>query len=375
LFFPQVIIFHFTPNNTINYLNSMKSSYLLFNLASIALLISPTAASQLQALPANQSPATENAKSVSNNRELPPLPNIQFIPPKTQPTIVNPRDTPTNNGFTPSGKQMLGVDNQIKALMKKYNSLAPGMFFVDLQTGDYLDINGDKAFPAASTIKLPILIALFQDIEAGKIRLDETLVMRRDLVAGGSGNMQSMRTGSKFTVLQTATKMMTISDNTATNMIIDRLGGFKILNQRFQSLGLRNTALRHLLADVQGTNTTSAKDLVQLSGLLANSQVLNDASRSQILDIMRRCQNRSLLPSGLGTGAVIAHKTGTLRFVLGDAGIIQTASGKRYLAGILVRRPNHDPRAKSFIRQVSSIMYNYMDNTQQFTSEELKIKG
>jgi beta-lactamase class A len=351
----------------------MKSSCLLFNIASIALLSSPVTASQLQIL-ANQSPATENAKSVSNSRELPPLPSIKFTLPEPQPTIVNP-NTPANNKVVPNGKQMLVVDAQIKALMSKYKSLSPGMFFVDLQTGDYLNINGDKAFPAASTIKLPILVALFQDIEAGKIRLDETLVMRRGLVAGGSGNMQNMRVGRKFTVLETATKMMTISDNTATNMIIDRLGGFKILNQRFQSLGLRNTTVRHLLADVQGTNTTSAKDLVQLSGLLANGQILGDASRSQILDIMRRCSNRSLLPSGLGTGAVIAHKTGTLRFVLGDAGIIQTASGKRYLAGIIVRRPNHDPRAKTFIRQVSRMMYDYINNTQHLTSDNLKIKG
>ncbi len=353
----------------------MKSSCLLLNLAGIALLSSPVAASQLQALPANQSPATENAKSVSNSRELPPLPNIRFTPPETQTTIVNPRDTPTNNGVIPSGKEMLAISSQIKALMSRYNYLSPGMFFVDLQTGDYLNINGDKAFPAASTIKLPILIALFQDIEVGRIRLDETLVMRRGLVAGGSGDMQNMRVGRKFTVLETATKMMTISDNTATNMIIDRLGGFNILNKRFQSLGLRNTALRHLLADVQGTNTTSPKDLVLLSGLLTNSQVLSDASRSQILDIMRRCHNQSMLPSGLGAGAVIAHKTGTLRFVLGDAGIIQTASGKRYLAGILVKRPNHDSRAKSFIRQVSRIVYDYMDNPQQLTSGNLKIKG
>ncbi len=351
----------------------MKSSCLLFNLASIALLSSPAAASQLQ-VPTNQSPATENAKSISNSRELPPLPNIQFTPPESQTTIVNP-NTPTNNGFILNGKQMVAVDAQIKALMSKYKSLSPGMFFVDLQTGDYLDINGDKAFPAASTIKLPILIALFQDIEAGKIRPDEILVMRRDLVAGGSGEMQNMRAGSKFSVLQTATQMMTISDNTATNMIIDRLGGFNTLNQRFQSLGLRNTALRHLLADENGTNTTSPKDLVQLSGLLANSQILSDASRSQMLDIMRRCHNQSMLPAGLGAGAVIAHKTGTLRFVLGDAGIIQTASGKRYLAGIMVKRPNHDPKATSFIRQVSHMMYDYINNTQQLTSENLKIKG
>ncbi|GAB1541626.1 hypothetical protein NUACC21_42980 [Scytonema sp. NUACC21] len=259
---------------------------------------------------------------------------------------------------------MSTLNSQIRALMNRYSFLSPGMFFVDLQTGDYLDINGSKAFPAASTIKLPILIVLFQEVDAGRISLDEPLVMRRDLVAGGSGNLQNKPVGSRYTVLETATKMMTISDNTATNMIIDRLGGKTVLNQRFLDLGLQSTVLRNLLADVQGTNTTSAKDLVQLSALLANNQLLSDISRSQVLNMMLHCHNQSLLPAGLGSGAIIAHKTGTLRFVLGDAGIIQTPNGKKYLAGILVKRPNHDSRAKDFIRKVSQVVYDYENNSQ-----------
>ncbi|WP_235656596.1 serine hydrolase, partial [Fischerella thermalis] len=243
------------------------------------------------------------------------------------------------------GKDISQLNTQVKGLMARYSYLQPGMFFLDLDTGNYLDLNGEKIFPAASTIKFPILVALFEEVDAGRIKLNETLVMRRDLMTGGSGTLQYKRPGTKLSVLETATKMITISDNTATNMIIDRLGGKAKLNQRFRSWGLQNTVIRNLLGDFKGTNTTSAKDLVRLGALLANNQLLSDTSRSKTLDIMRRVENRSLLPAGLGKGAVIAHKTGTLGIILGDAGIIQTSTGKRYLAGIIVRRPFGDKRA------------------------------
>jgi beta-lactamase class A len=264
-------------------------------------------------------------------------------------------------GVVPLGTEISQISSQVKALMNRYSSLDPGMFFLDLDTGNYIDFNGEKAFPAASTIKFPVLVALFQELDAGRIKLNETLVMRRDLVTGGSGVMQYKKAGTKFNLLETATKMITISDNTATNMIIDRLGGKAKLNKRFRSWGLQNTVIRNLLGDFKGTNTTSAKDLVRLSALVVNNQALSNSSRTKVLNLMRRVENRSLLPSGLGKGAVIAHKTGTLGVILGDAGIIEMPSGKRYLAGILVRRPFGDSKAKDFVSQVSRIVYGYLN--------------
>ncbi|MFH7030297.1 MAG: serine hydrolase [Heteroscytonema crispum UTEX LB 1556] len=264
-------------------------------------------------------------------------------------------------GVVPLGKQISRLDSQVKTLMARYKSLSPGMFFLDLETGDYLDYNGEKVFPAASTIKFPILVALFEEIDAGRVKLNETLTMRRGLIAEGSGSMQYARPGSKYSLLATATKMITISDNTATNMIIDRLGGRAKLNQRFQAWGLQNTVIRNLLGDFKGTNTTSPKDLVRLSALVANNQLLSSKSRKEALDMMRRVENRSLLPAGLGKGAVIAHKTGTLGVLIGDAGIIELPSGKRYLAGIMVKRPFGDARAKKFVSQVSRMVYGYLD--------------
>ena len=282
---------------------------------------------------------------------------------QTQQVIAVPPAPPSRfAGVVSLGKEMPGLEPQIKALMARYSFLQTGMFFLDLETGNYLDISGSRVFPAASTIKLPILIAFFQDLDEGKVNLNETLVMRRDLMTNGSGTMQYLRAGKKFSIQETVTKMITISDNTATNMIIDRLGGRAKLNQRFQSWGLKDTVIRNMLGDFKGTNTTSPKDLVRLLTLVANQKLLTPSSREQALEILRNTKTRTLLPAGLAPGAEIAHKTGDIGFLIGDAGMIEMPNGKRYLAGIFVRRPYKDVRGRDFIRQVSQTVYNYLDH-------------
>ncbi|BAY81082.1 peptidoglycan glycosyltransferase [Calothrix parasitica NIES-267] len=267
-------------------------------------------------------------------------------------------------GVVPLGSQMPQLYSQVKSLMSRYSYLDPGMFFLDLETGDYLDINGEKAFPAASTIKLPLLVALFEEVDAGRVKLNETVVMRRDLMTGGSGTMRYKRPGTKFGLLETVTKMITISDNTATNMVIDRLGGKARLNQRFRSWGLQNTVIRNLLGDFKGTNTTSPKDLARVGALISNNLILSSSSRAKVLDIMHRVRNKAYLGSGIGKNAKFANKTGTLGIVLGDTGIVTMPNGKRYLAGMIVRRPFRDRRAKSFIKQVSRIVYGHINKPQ-----------
>ncbi|AFY57665.1 beta-lactamase class A [Rivularia sp. PCC 7116] len=267
-------------------------------------------------------------------------------------------------GVVPLGSQIPQLHSQVKSLMSRYSYLDPGIFFMDLETGDYLDINGEKAFPAASTIKLPLLVALFEEVDAGRVKLNETVVMRRDLMTGGSGTMRYKRPGTKFSLLETVTKMITISDNTATNMVIDRLGGKARLNQRFRNWGLQNTVIRNLLGDFKGTNTTSPKDLARVGALISNNLLLSNSSRAKVLDIMHRVENKAYLASGFGRNAKFAHKTGTLGIVLGDAGIVTMPNGKRYLAGIMVNRPFRDRRAKSFIKQVSRMVYGHMNKPQ-----------
>ena len=78
---------------------------------------------------------------------------------------------------------------------------------------------------------------------------------------------------------------------------------------------------------------------------------------------MRNLVRNTLLPEGLEPGAIIAHKTGDIKSVLGDTGIIDMPSGKRYIASVLVKRPDNSPQAKEFIQQASKIAYQYFKNS------------
>lgn len=254
-------------------------------------------------------------------------------------------------------QEITSLKNVVQNLTTTNPNLTPGVFLVDLDTGNYVDVNGSTSFPAASTIKVPILIAFFQDVDAGKIRLDEMLTMQQDMVAGGSGNLQYKPAGTQYAALEVVTKMITISDNTATNMLIARLGGMEVLNQRFRDWGLTTTTIRNQLPDLQGTNTTSPKELGNLMAIVSQGNLVSMPSRDLMLDILRRTQRDTLLPSGLGTGARAYHKTGDIGTMLADTGLIALPTGKRYVAAVMVQRPNNDPRAEKLISSISRAAY------------------
>ncbi len=264
-----------------------------------------------------------------------------------------------------AGHPLNWLQQRVTALWSKFPSLQSydaGIYLLDLDNGSYLDLHGDKVFSAASIIKLPILIAFLQDVDAGKISLDETLVMTPDVIVGGSGELQDLPPDSKFTALQTLNKMITISDNTATNMIVKRMGGLEVLNERFQLWGLQKTVIRNWLPDLNGTNTTSAKELITLLAWLDEKKLLSPSSQLLAMDILQHVKNRSLLVAGLEPSATIAHKTGDIGFLLGDAGLVVMPSGKRYLIATLVTSSYDDLAAREYIQAVSRLVYTYLSH-------------
>ncbi|MEM9136421.1 MAG: serine hydrolase, partial [Cyanobacteria bacterium P01_F01_bin.42] len=178
-----------------------------------------------------------------------------------------------------------------------------------------------------------------------------------DLIASEAGAMQYDDPGSQYDALQTADWMITISDNTATNMIVDRLGGIQVLNQRFKDWGLEHTQMNQPLPDLEGTNVMSPKDLAVLMAKVSQGDLLTAHSRDRALEILRHTVTDTLLPQGLERGAKIAHKTGDIGMAVGDVGLIDMPNGQRYVAGIVVKRPHNDPRAQNLIRAVSKLTY------------------
>ncbi|BAZ42849.1 beta-lactamase [Calothrix sp. NIES-4101] len=295
---------------------------------------------------------------------------LSVLDPTTRLNPISTTNNPTTNSSqtqqaqSPGNASGLVLSQEISTLRTSIQSLAaaspnltPGVFIADLDTGSYVDFNGGAMFSAASTIKIPILVAFFQDVDAGKIRLDETIASTKTTIATGSGDIQYKPVGTSYSALEIATKMITISDNTATNMLIERLGGIEVLNQRFRSWGLNTTVIRNPLPDIEGTNTATPKELAHLIAVVTKGNLVSMQSRDRILDIMRRTVKDNLLPAGLSDGATIAHKTGEIGAILADVGLVDLPTGKRYIAAVMIQRPRNDASAEKLISSISRAAY------------------
>jgi beta-lactamase class A len=269
------------------------------------------------------------------------------------------------------------LTDKLQAVSQKNSKLDPSFIFVEIDSGEYSELGADRVLPAASTIKLPILIALFQDVDAQKVKLEEQLTIDKQSIAGEAGDLQAQKPGTQVSILVAATKMMTISDNTATNLIIKRLGGAAALNQRFRDWGLQVTKIHNSLPDLEGTNVTTARDLARAIAAIVGGaspaenrgKIVSDASRSQMLSMMSHTARNTMLPQGLGAGAKIAHKTGDIGSTIADVGTIELPTGKKYIAAVLVNRPYNDPAGPRLVRQMSKLAYDHFQqnsSTSQF---------
>lgn len=258
--------------------------------------------------------------------------------------------------------QLVELKQKMKSASDLNKKLKVGVFAVNPTSGEYVDLDSQRAYAAASMIKIPILVSLMVAVDKKEVSPDQKLSVRADLVTGGSGNLQWSPVGTKFSVKDVARLMIVISDNTATNMLIDVLGGKERLNEQYASWGLKTTRINNLLADLKGTNKTSPYELAYLMGRIDQGELISPAQRKWMYQILEKTRTRTLLPQGLPPGAKICHKTGDIASMVGDAGIVTAADGTKYFVAVQVERPSNDRRANELIRNLSKMIY------QQFTA-------
>lgn len=257
----------------------------------------------------------------------------------------------------PLTSRLTSLEDDLKKFSDKKN-LRTGVFVVEPGSGRYAEMNAREPFMAASMIKVPVLVSLLAALDRKTVSLTEKLTISEDLITGGSGYLQWRPVDSKITVKEAAELMIIISDNTATNLLIDKLGGLEKLNKQYSQWGLKNTRLNNLLADLTGTNTTSPYDLCYLMGRIERGELISQSSRDWMHSIMHRTRIKTLLPQGLNPGDRIFHKTGDIGKMVGDVGLVHTKDGKRYLVAVQVERPHNDRRANELIRTLSRSIHS-----------------
>jgi len=188
-----------------------------------------------------------------------------------------------------------------------------GVYVVDLDKGDSFGINKNEVFPAASLMKLPLIYAFYQQVELGKIDLDEQYSLEEEDKVEGTGSVYQQPAGTTYTLRQLITLVGKQSDNTAQNVLAEILGKEEI-QAAITDLGMKQTSYANL--------ETSPEDVAIFWQKLATDQILTPAHCQEILDSLTDTIFEEQIPAGLPKGIRVAHKVGVDERMLHDTGIV-----------------------------------------------------
>ncbi|WP_371381387.1 serine hydrolase [Sporomusa aerivorans] len=253
--------------------------------------------------------------------------------------------------------------NKIESILSHYTGRW-GIVIMNQTTGEKMELNPDMAFPAASMIKVPIMVEIMRQAAAGLLSLDQKLVIDSAAKVDGAGILKELRPGLTMTVRELVTLMIILSDNTATNILID-LVGMEAVNQTMSNLGLQSTVLRRRMMDFAEArsgkeNMTSAADLAHLfAGIASGSLGLPPAYSAIMLDILKRQQIRDKLPFYWPEELVIAHKTGTLPGAEHDGGILYLPGGP-YVVCVLAAGLKENYLGLQMVASIGKCLYDHI---------------
>jgi len=200
-----------------------------------------------------------------------------------------------------------------------------GAYVCDEDGRELFAERADELFPSASVIKLPLVMALYADAARGRVDLDERSEVGPRV--DGSGVLRHMRDVAPLSLRDYAMLAVIVSDNTATNRLIDRIGTDRV-NERMREWGCPLSRLERRMYDFEAAragheNVMTARETASLLLRLARGECEDRATSDAVLAILAQCQDRTMLRRYLPYGANVAHKTGTLDESRNDAAVIR----------------------------------------------------
>lgn len=235
-----------------------------------------------------------------------------------------------------------------------------------LRSGDEYRINDQELFPMASVFKVPLLVQLFRRIEEGALTLDDRVELRAEHQSPGSGVLKEFRPGATVTVWDLAVLMMIVSDNTATDILYEKVGGGEAISATMRELGLNSITVPYdckgllnaaagldpadrrpetlsetkrrlrsgevavdspALASTPENNCATPADMMEIFTRMEQRTLFSAAACDGMIDILLRQQLNQRIPLMLPQPFKVAHKTGTVYDVRNDSGIIYLPNG------------------------------------------------
>ncbi|MCB0685136.1 MAG: serine hydrolase [Saprospiraceae bacterium] len=252
----------------------------------------------------------------------------------------------------------------------------------NLETGEELLINADTVFHAASTMKTPVMIEVFKQVNQGLFKLDDSLLIKNSFYSIIDSSSYSLspeedsetdlytKTGQKLPISDLIYRMIIRSSNLATNIVIDLVDARKV-TQTMRELGANQIQVLRGVEDMKAyeagrNNTTTARDLLIIFENLAYGTFISKEANEQMIDILFDQQFNEMIPAELPPTVKVAHKTGSITGVHHDSGIVFLPDGKRYVLILMSKDLQDFEHGTKALAHISGLIYQYiMDDSQK----------
>ena len=271
-------------------------------------------------------------------------------------------------------QDLAAVRGRLEQRIARAPARAVGLYYRSLARPESLLIGANLRFHAASTMKIPVMIQIFRDADAGLLALHESLAVHTafpSLVDGtpfsvgkedDSDTTLYALVGKRTAVRDLLERMITRSSNLSTNLLIERVGADRAQHSA-RALGAWSIQVLRGVEDGAAyraglNNTTTARDLGALLGAIATGRAATRAACDSMLGILGRQEFNEGIPAGLPPGTRVAHKTGWIGGVVyHDAAIVTPAGSKGYVLVVLTGAVEQDSVAHNLVADVSRLLY------------------
>jgi beta-lactamase class A len=239
-----------------------------------------------------------------------------------------------------------------------------GVAILDLDSGRKLQLHAGEVFPQASSIKIGVLAELYRQAQAGKVKLTDLYTVQASDLVADSDIMGGLTPGvSRITLRDLATMMVAVSDNSATNVLIDRVGMDNV-NALMDSLGLPHTRLRRKMMDLRAAgegreNISTPFEMMTLLENLYRGKVLNPEMTADFFKMLSTHKG-SFIPRDLPEGLKIANKPGELEGVRNDSGVV-FVEGHPYVICVMTTYLRREREGEDAISKISAAAYRLFD--------------
>ena len=279
----------------------------------------------------------------------------------------------TAPGASPSAGKQKVLWQKLESSIRDVDDHLDGVMGVaieDLTTGDHFLLREDEVFAQASSIKIAVLADLYLQAQQGKLKLTDIYTVQSSDLVPDSDIMGGLTPGvTRITLRDLATMMVAVSDNSATNVLIDRVG-MENVNAMLDSAGLQHTRLRRKMMDLEAAkqgreNISTPREMMTLLGAIYRGRVLNKESTAAFFKMLSTHKD-SWIPRDLPADIVVADKPGALEAVRNDSGVV-FVEGRPFVICVMTSFLRDERDGEVAISEVSLAAWRMFDRLSRAT--------